>query len=145
MTTFPKKGPRLDSSQARPSPRSKPRRIQEEIQGAVEAKARPRGTFLYQARSRPPIEGTPGRTASILDTVRKEGGPTTLNKVRNPTTLGIFFPVRQNDDVPRLDSSRVRPCALWVQSTPRSKPRRIQETIQGRSLGPSYARRSQAP
>ena len=53
---------------ARSNPRSKPRRIQEAIQGAVEAKAHNSISGAVKA----PIEGTPGRTASILDAVRKE-------------------------------------------------------------------------
>ena len=100
----PKKGPRLDSPQARPSakqskgqakahPRGDPRRVpRQSVQdgGAVWA-------FLYKARSRPPPYKAqlrpPCRAASILDTARKERNPTTLGKVPNPTTLGIFFPV----------------------------------------------------
>ena len=74
-----------DVPKKRPQARFPPGPPQREaIQGASQGaskrrskarlKARPRGCNSISARSRPPIEGTPGRTASILDTVRKEGG-----------------------------------------------------------------------
>ena len=127
----PKKGPRLDSPRVRPCALLAPKQSKEQ------AKAHPRsvpsqGASKRQSKAQPgplPTQGAaksrrrhsykaPCRaaSASVLDTVRKEGSPTTLGKVPNRTTLGIFFPVRQNDDVPkkstRLDSPRVRPCAL---------------------------------
>ena len=139
-----KKGPRLDSPQARPSakqpkeqakahPRGDPRRVprqgvQEATQGAVWA-------FLNKAQSRPPPQKAqkkpPGRAASILDTVREEGSPTTLGKVPNPTTLGIFFPVRQG--------ARIQEAIQGAsQGTFKS-----QSKAQSDSLGPSYIRRGQ--
>ena len=157
----PKKGPRLDSPQARSqgNPRSKPRLRnydvgppqRKAIQGAKPSPPRSapvRSWPQSNARSKPrriqeTIQG--GRTASILDTVRKEGGPTTLDKVPNPTTLGIVFPVRQNDDVPKkkhqAGSAPVHSGSKALQgasqgaserqSKARPKPRRVQETIQG--------------
>ena len=141
---------------AQSNPRSKPRRAQEAIQGASQAKARPRGNPrrslglpIYGAVKAPSIEGavkTPCRAASILDTVREEGNATTLGKVPNPTTLQIFFPVRQDNDVPKKHPGSIRPRpapfspqaiqaasqgASKRQSKARPKPRRVQETIQG--------------
>lgn len=47
-----------------------------------------------------PVPKGPCRAALfILGTACKEGNSTTLGKVPDPTTLGIFFSTRQNDDV----------------------------------------------
>ena len=74
-----------------------------------------------------------------------------LGKVPNPTTLGIFFPVRQNDDVPkkgpRLDSPRVRPCALLApkQSKEQAKAHPRSVPSQGASKRQSKAQHGPLP
>ena len=157
----PKKGPRLDSPRVRPCALLAPKQSKEQ------AKAHPRsvpsqGASKRQSKAQPgplPTQGAaksrrrhsykaPCRaaSASVLDTVRKEGSPTTLGKVPNRTTLGIFFPVRQNDDVPkkstRLDSPGSAPVHSWPQSNLRSKPRRIQEAPQAKARPRDNPRRS---
>ena len=130
---------------------------QSKVQGASKRQSKAQlGPFLRKAQPSP-VEGTIKRhlAGSILGTVCKEGNPTTSGKVPNPTTLGIFFPVRQNDDVPkkgpRLDSPQARPSAKQskeqAEARPRGdpKPRRVQEATEGAVCPFLYIRHSQGP
>ena len=77
--------------------------------------------------------------------MRKEGSPTTLGKAPNPTTLRIFFPVRQNDDVPkkgtRLDSPQARPSAKQTKEQASARPR----SVPGQGASKRQSKQEKAP
>ena len=77
--------------------------------------------------------------------MRKEGSPTTLGKAPNPTTLRIFFPVRQNDDVPkkgtRLDSPQARPSAKQTKEQASARPR----SVPGQGASKKQSKQEKAP